>query len=456
MTPHPDRVFLHNEIHARPRQPVATPQRVSHIALLRPRAAPQAGAGTLPANAGVSSGPETQRPGVVAQDPVAALGALCAVHGLAAPLPGASHFYGDFGRFRLKWERHGEFDDYTVYCSGCRLDAPFSDPALSALPADWVAALPGELIAAIHAAVVADDAFGPDHGRAALAIGSPELVGSAVADAAGRVYTDLRLGPDGFSRVLLVNEAMSDLQAGRELQRVFEIEVYRMMAMLAFPIARRTAAELDVAQARLGLLASRLEQAPVEEEPTLLREITALAATVERIAGEVGFRFSAARAYHALVRQRGEELGERRLGGLQTLTSFLERRFDPAMAFCDSVSQRVASTSERIGRASSLLRTRVEIERERQNQEILGAMNRRALLQLRLQETLEGFSVAAITYYATGLVSYLFKAAKGLGVAVDVELATGLSVIPIALFVALGVRQIRAGVRRRLATRGPG
>ena len=42
---------------------------------------------------------------------------------------------------------------------------------------------------------------------------------------------------------------------------------------------------------------------------------------------------------------------------------------------------------------------------------LLGAMNRRQQLQLRLQATVEGLSVAAITYYIVGLVGY---AAKGL------------------------------------------
>ena len=135
---------------------------------------------------------------------------------------------------------------------------------------------------------------------------------------------------------------------------------------------------------------------------------------------------------------------------MQTLSGFLSRRFAPAMAYCESASARLQSSAERIGRASSLLRTRVEIERERQNQEMLAAMNRRAQLQLRLQQTVEGLSVAAITYYAVGLAGYLFKAARGAGAAIDADLATGLAVVPIAVVVALGVRHIRHSIRRRL------
>jgi uncharacterized membrane-anchored protein len=64
---------------------------------------------------------------------------------------------------------------------------------------------------------------------------------------------------------------------------------------------------------------------------------------------------------------------------------------------------------------SNLLRTRVEIEQQQNNQALLAAMNRRGDLQLKLQSTVEGLSVAAITYYIVGLVSYLAKGAQKLG-----------------------------------------
>src|SRR3546814_18423991 len=60
--------------------------------------------------------------------------------------------------------------------------------------------------------------------------------------------------------------------------------------------------------------------------------------------------------------------------------------------------------------ASNLLRTRVDIELEAQNRDVLMSMNRRARLQLRLQETVEGLSVVAISYYVVGLVGYAAKA----------------------------------------------
>ena len=181
----------------------------------------------------------------------------------------------------------------------------------------------------------------------------------------------------------------------------------------------------------------------------MLREVTRLAAIAERIAAEAGFRIAASRAYHALVRQRGRDLREQRIAGLQMIVEFLDRRFGPAMAYCESVDRRISATSERIDRASNLLRTRVEIEREAQNQQLLAAMNRRARLQLHLQQTVEGFSVAAITYYAVGLLSLLYKGLEALGLPIDHEIATGVSVVPVLVVVAWGVRRIRVAIQRR-------
>lgn len=435
MIDHPDREALQNEIHARPRQAIAAPHRVSHIALLRRRAS------------------DARRTPIDASDPLAV---LCASRGLPAPSPAETHFLADFGTFRLKRERHGEFDGYTIDADGCDALAPFARPALDALPRDWLDSLPGERIAAVHLAILPADAFvaqtshEAEAGLVAHRFDGNELCGASVAEGDARVYTDFRAHPDGFTRMLLLDVSMDATRTGREVQRLIEIDVYRMMAMLAFPLARTTAAELDSIEGALGALVARLEQAPVSEEPELLRELTRLAATVERLAATVGFRFGAARAYHALVRQRGIDLRMGRLASLQTPIAFLERRFDPAMAFCESVGRRIEAAAERVTRASALLRTRVDIERERHNQELLSAMNRRAQLQLKLQQTVEGLSVAAITYYAVGLAGYLFKAMRAGGWPIDVDVATGVSVIPIAIAVALGIRHIREGLKRRL------
>jgi uncharacterized membrane-anchored protein len=422
MHPHPQRLLLHNELHARPRPPLQAPHRISMFALLRP-----------------SDG----------REPLDALRALCRDYRLAEPAPGQGHFYADFGTFRLKWERHGEFDDFTIYRSDADPEAPFANPALELLPAGWLEALPGQMIAATHVTVLGPAADESRRVPPPRAFDGDSLIAATVADESARVFTDLQLDPQGCTRFLMLDARMGPAHTGREVQRLLDIEMYRMMAMLAFPVARACAGELDAIEQQLTQLGLRLETAGPADEPQLLGEVTHLAAMIERLAGETSFRFSAARAYHALVGQRGSELREQRLSGVQTLTGFLDRRFGPAMAFCESVGNRLEVAAQRVARASSLLRTRVEIEREAQNQAMLAAMNRRARLQLRLQETVEGLSVAAITYYATGLFGYLMKGLHGAGMPGDPELLTGLAVVPIVVIVALAIRHLRQSIMRR-------
>jgi uncharacterized membrane-anchored protein len=70
-------------------------------------------------------------------------------------------------------------------------------------------------------------------------------------------------------------------------------------------------------------------------------------------------------------------------------------------------------------------------------------MDRRAKLQLRLQQTVEGLSVAAIVYYVAGLIGYLAKAARSAGARVDTDIAVGVSVPIVAALALWGMRRMR-------------
>jgi len=197
----------------------------------------------------------------------------------------------------------------------------------------------------------------------------------------------------------------------------------------------------------LAQVAAALAQGGGRDD-ALLDQLTRLAAEVESAVGESRYRFGATRAYHDLVNARIAELRERRLPGTQTIREFMQRRLDPAMATCDSSSRRLLELSERVARASSLLSTRVGVARERQNQEVLAQMNRRARLQLRLQETVEGLSIVAITYYAVGLVGHAAEAFEAAGWHVSPPLVMGLSILPVAALAALGARYVRRSITR--------
>jgi uncharacterized membrane-anchored protein len=216
-----------------------------------------------------------------------------------------------------------------------------------------------------------------------------------------------------------------------------------MMALLAFPVARTVAPDLGRMEAELEAIVERIAGATPEGEAKLLDDLTRLAARVEHLQSETSFRFGAAEAYDSLVGRRLEELREMRIPGLSTVEEFLHRRLAPAMATCRSSARRLGTLAERLARASALLRTRVDIAREQQNQELLKAMNRRGRLQLRLQQAVEGLSIVVITYYGVSLVGVLAKAAKAAGLDWNPDLVMGIAMPLVAAAVFLGVHRVR-------------
>jgi uncharacterized membrane-anchored protein len=177
----------------------------------------------------------------------------------------------------------------------------------------------------------------------------------------------------------------------------------------------------------------------------LLDDLTALAAELEAGAAASLFRFGASRAYSEIVDLRLATIGERKVGGLPTWSSFLARRMAPAMRTCATMEERQANLSRKLARAAQLLRTRVDLELEAQNRDLLRSMNERTRLQLRLQATVEGLSVAAISYYVVGLFGYVVKGAHERGVPVDPTVATA-AFVPVAI---LAIWWVVRRIRRR-------
>jgi uncharacterized membrane-anchored protein len=223
-----------------------------------------------------------------------------------------------------------------------------------------------------------------------------------------------------------------------------------MMALLALPVAREQSKRIVGIERSLATLTAGIASGSGDDE-SLLHDLTGLAAEVESGLAASQFRFGACRAYHDLVTTRISELRERRLPGVQTIEEFMARRFTPAVATCASTSQRLHDLSERVAQACGLLSTRVDIAREKQNQMLLESMNRRAKLQLRLQQTVEGLSIAAIVYYVAGLIGYLSKGLKASGLRIDPDLVVGVAIPVVA---ALAVWVLRRAHRKNFRAEG--
>lgn len=420
-TQHPERKQLADEVHARPPMMVATPARASHLAV-------------------VVNAEERARE-------LAHLNVLCALHGAAVPPKDATHLQIQLGDVELKWERHGEFSGYTFLLEGDS-DKPFIDTPLSRLPSDWVSNIPGRTISASH--VYAGKSMGTQLSTEELQnyFEGHAVMGAAVGDGAGQAFSDFQIYADGFCRFVLIDHSLTTRQVGRMLQRLLEIDTYRMMALLALPVARELSPRILKIEQSLAELTSRISHETGKDEQ-LLHELTRLAAEVESGLAQSQFRFGACRAYAALVNTRIADLRERRIEGVPTISEFMARRFAPAVATCNTVSQRLHELSERVAQASSLLSTRVNIAREQQNQQLLEAMNRRGKLQLRLQQTVEGLSVAAIVYYLAGLIGYLAKGATLLGVNVKPELVVALSIPVLAVVIYWAIHRVRHRIEKQ-------
>jgi uncharacterized membrane-anchored protein len=371
---------------------------------------------------------------------------LCQYFGVAGPNGDAKYFFHDFGAFRLQWESHTEFATYTFAEQRERaasIDHLFDQVALRHVPEKWLQSLHGTVMSATHVVM--------QHMSATLTemrqqFGGNLLVGSESQNFA-KVWTDFAIAPDGFGRVVVQDMGMQYQQAGRLVQRVLEVETYRMMALLGLPQAQQAAPVLNGIETELARLALGMTErvdAPHDDsdESELLQQITALAARMEKLAMENSYRFAASKAYYRLVQARIEELRETRIAGVPTIREFMDRRLAPAMNTCESMVRRQEALAERIGRSNDLLRTRVGIVQEQQNRRILESLNTRAAQQLRLQQAVEGLSVVAISYYSIGLVSYAGKALKAAGVPVNPDVVTGVMIPVLVIAVWLGLRRM--------------
>jgi uncharacterized membrane-anchored protein len=420
---HPHRVQLHNEIHARPPEALQAPLAISHVVML-------------------CDAQEREASRLHVQH-------LLRDHHLPQPDASCTHLRMEVGRFRIRWELHTEFVSWT-FLHAARLES-FGDRepecAIDVVPQDWVAALPGRCLLSLHLWAL------PTTGLDAAdlvkhVLHEDTLVASTVADGFGELYTDFAIHADGFSRMVLLTGGMTARRLGRLVQRLLEIETYRMAALLGLPAAREVSAVLASAERELAELAQSIRTATREDEPLLLDRLTKLAGEVESQHATTHSRLSASAAYFELVDKRIGDIAETRLPGMQTIRDFMDRRLTPARSTCEWAGRRQDALSQRVSRISNLLRTRVEIEQEQSSQALLKTMNQRQDMQLKLQSAVEGLSVAAITYYIVGLLGYVANAAQAFGWPFSPEASTAVAVPVVALTVWWLLRSLHRRLRR--------
>ncbi|MEM7295470.1 MAG: DUF3422 domain-containing protein [Pseudomonadota bacterium] len=419
---HPLRYRLANELHARPFPALSAPCTGLFLAIKQPE-------------------------GAIGRDRAADRAHLIDFldrYGAPHPSPGATHYYGKVGRVFLKWESHTEFVTYTAFQDGVG-ERPFDPQDFEIFPQDWLNGAPG--VRLTSALIRVEQSKSADEIRSSLKdwFVQESVAVSQVLDEAATLAGDFRIDPAGHMRfAVFCDPATGDRRVGRIVQRLCEIETYKSMSMLGFARVQSLSRRMGEIDQKLSNLVDRMSSEHGAAEETLT-ELLTISAELENLNAQAAFRFGATEAYSALVDQRIDVLREERFNGRQTFREFMMRRFDPAMRPVNATQRRLAQMADRAIRAGDLLRTRVDVERQAQNQKLLESMDRRADLQLRLQRTVEGLSVVAISYYAVNLVVYTFGPVAE---RVDISkiLLTGLATPLVILSVWGLVRRIRKSV----------
>ncbi|MDO6962422.1 DUF3422 family protein [Rhizobium alvei] len=405
----PDRARALGEIHARPYVLVPSPRVILQLAFM-------------------SDGGSGVDHAVIAE--------LARQRGVNPPARDARHHAMAWGPGTLRWERHTEFS--TWFWDG-PLPERFGGEILAHPFGDGFKP-PGSLISGIRIEIRKPDA---EADKAIEHFDPASLCHSEVKNGQASIYTDFRQNGDGLTQILVIDRGLTNAGTGALVQRLLDIETYRTLAMLGLPLAQTLSTEIRRIEDGLTSVTQRMKAEAREAGDQILAEITRLAADLEANAALSLYRFGASRAYYDIVRERIQTLAESSVPGSESLGFFLERRLAPAMRTCRSIEERQANLSRKLTRATGLVRSWIDVELERQNGELLKTMNRRAEMQLRLQQTVEGLSVAAISYYVVGLFGYLAKAIGHEFSAIDTSVLTGLFVPVAVLAVWLVVRRIR-------------
>ena len=422
---------LHNEVHARPAARIRMPALVACVAVL---------------NAGITREQECEH---------------------LRKLPGQKDLNLDalnnnflrlrLGACTLKWERHTEFTRYSIVQSLPQVANPSQRVAVSdlllpqqlAVPGDWLHSIPGQTIAAILLAMVESDTRQAEQSlaQAQAWFGNETVLVSQIGLAKSWVVTQLRVCADGFEHMLVMSPpGTSESRTGRISTRLIEMEIYRLMALQGLPVAKALGGFLSECETALVEITTQLASKGASDE-SLLDTLVALAAKVEQATAAHGYRFSATQAYAALVKQRIAELREQPTEGVEVIGHYLQHRLSPAIATVAATERRLQELSGRIFRASALLRTRVDIATEQQSRQLLQQLTRGQELQLRLQSTVEGLSIAAISYYVVSLLLYVGKAAKGFGLPINPEIAVGMAIPLVVWLVWRGTQHVRHAIR---------
>lgn len=406
-TEHDDRWLIHAETHARPVPPVAGPATIRRVAFMSA---------------------DRGRDLALLQRQMAELAKI------SNRDPGAARQL-EFARdgHTVIWEMHNEFATLTwkstlgethIWPEGIGLELHRGMALVSATRID----------------VVDDDSI--DAARLAQ-MAENSLCHSAIYAGQARIATDFVPDADRFVSFVVAARRCGAQRRGVIVRRLLEIETYRCFVLLGLPVARQVGGSVQGYEQNLAAIMSAIgEGSTPAAHQTSLEALHTLSVEVGQTVEATSFRFAATQAYGQIIAERLARLGETPIGESTTIQRYLDNRVQPALATCRAMEKRLRELGTKVQRSIELLDATITVSIQTQNQEVLDTILSTAQSQYRLQETVEGLSIIAISYYALGILGYFAEGLHGL-LPVDKPVLLTILAPVVILVVFFGIRRLR-------------
>jgi uncharacterized membrane-anchored protein len=316
---------------------------------------------------------------------------------------------------------------------------------ISDLPQAWLNSFPGKFLTNIFITFERSIKTTIPKGKLNDTFGLNQLIGNMVEENSARIWTDFYGNLNSnMLRVQIEDFSLGPRRRGRLCQNILELENYRSLAEIAFPIAEEIVFELENKERELAFIVKEISQVvDTKVQKELLNQLLDLSVHSENWRIKTGHRFSATSAYKKIVEDRLTNLDETKVLGYQSFSKFFNRNTMPTFRTCDAANDRLNVFIIRIDRAISLLATRISSTMEHQNNELLASVNEQNRRQIRLQETIEAFAIVAISYNGSALINLLLNSLNSQGLTINIHFWTTVSIPGTVLVSFLLMRVLR-------------
>ncbi|RMH04456.1 MAG: DUF3422 family protein [Nitrospirae bacterium] len=273
----------------------------------------------------------------------------------------------------------------------------------------------------------------------------PQLYGSQVLGEDISVMTSFTPDQEVRERYLIVSSSADTLlkHLGQILENLIAIENYTHLLLLPFQAFTRSVDQVHKFEQRhlyqRGVISNEIDQASPQKLQQWLTVLTQDFMRVSRLAESMRYKLSASVPYDAIIRANMQALQERPLPGCRTISDYVSSKTIGVADGYQQLLKRIDALEQDFQGTIAVIRTKVELLLQEQNvrlqshnRKLLSSLNKTTRSQAILQHTVEALSVIVVSYYLSGLGSYVFKALDELGWIDNAVLASGLFV-PLAI-----------------------